>query len=217
MLDQSQTSRKYFAIPLLGLAMLFAACNRKSSSAAPFAEAAPWTNVGTQRTESFPRIRAVDPQTVPFSDNNAIVGSFHVKYEIEAPELLTRARLELRTNAYTVAYVDVPMTSRGEADLTVNNAITIGATIKLQLQCPNGETNWLAVGALRPAPSTALPRIENIRPDSVAEESELDQMAGGVDAPVELSLWGAGFQPECKAQFSVNSGAPLEARSIFWT
>jgi hypothetical protein len=200
------------------LSLVLCACNRQPSPEVAAAIAAISANRSElSPTESSPHIRAVTPETVPFSDNKAVLGSFHVKYEIERPELLTKARLELRTNEYVVAYVDVPRTARGEADLKVDNAVAIGPAIKLQLQCPGGETNWLAIGALRPASSSALPRIENITPDSVPEESDLEHMAGGVDAPVEFSLWGAGFQPDCKAKFSVNNSAPYEARSRFWT
>ena len=169
------------------------------------------------RTESFPHIRAVTPDAVPFTDNKAIIGVFHVTYEIEAPELLTNARLELRTDRSLIARVDVPIQAHGEVDLHVDNDVTIGPTIKLQLQCPGGETNWLAIGALRPAPSSAQPRIEDITPDHVPEESDLDAANGGADAPVEFYLWGAGFQRDCKARFTVNNGQPLDASARFWT
>jgi len=79
------------------------------------------------RTESFPHIRAVTPDAVPFTDNKAIIGVFHVTYEIEAPELLTNARLELRTDRSLIARVDVPIQSHGEVDL---HAKAINANLK---------------------------------------------------------------------------------------
>lgn len=208
-------SPRYFIAMLLSITALPCGCSRKQplpTTASP-AEAV----VTHPLTESFPHIRAVAPDAVPFSDNKAILRSFHVAYEIESPELLTNARLELRTDRSLIARVDVPIQSHGEFDLHVDNDVTIGPTIRFQLQCPSGETNWLAIGALRPPTSSAQPRIEDITPDHIPEESDLDASSGGADAPVEFYLWGAGFERDCKARFTVNNGQPLDAPARFWT
>jgi len=216
---------RFLFATVLGLMALVWACGRhpvsttstppSNTAASPEASSWPWGD-RRLRTESYPYIRAVSPETVPFSDNQASVGTFHVTYEIERPELLTNARLELRSNHVLGAYMDVPIQAHGEADLKAEGAVTIGPTVKFQLQCPSGETNWLAIGALRPAASSALPRIEDITPDHVPEESDQETVNGGADARVRFLLFGAGFEPDCKARFTVNNGQPNDAPTIFW-
>ena len=203
----------FTATLLLGVVALLSGCNRQVPAAA-----VPSQEPKVHKVEIFPHIRDYSPTTVPFSDNNAVVGTFHVSYEIEAPELVTKARLELRSNGYLVAWTDVPSVARGEADFKVEQAVEIGPTVKFQVQCPNGDSNWMAIGGMLPPPSSALPRIENITPDFVREEGELEGRpnGGGMDALVPFSIFGAGFQRDCTTHFTVNNGAPIEARGGYW-
>jgi hypothetical protein len=203
------TSQEPF-IPLLRLAALLIGCSREPGSAAILSKQEPGVGAGFS-----PQILAVTPGAVPFSDYKVTVGTFHVTYQIGAPGLVKTAHLELRTNAVVLASMDVPTTSFGEADFKVNKTIEIGATVSLRVQCPNGESHWLAVGALRPPWSSRKPRIENITPDSIESPNALEMSIGGVDSPVHLSLWGFGFQPDCKVSYSVNDGEPAGADSAF--
>jgi hypothetical protein len=203
------TSQEQF-IPLLLLAALLTGCSREPRSAAVLSKQD--TGVGAGFS---PQILAVTPGAVPFSDNKVTVGTFHVTHKIGTPGLVKTAHLELRTNAVVSATMDVPTASFGEADFKGNKTIVIGPAVRLRVQCPNGESNWLAVGALRPPASSAQSRIENITPDSIESPNALEMSTGGVDSPVHISLWGFGFQPECKVSYSVNDGEPAEADRAF--
>lgn len=169
-------------------------CSREPRSAAVL------NNQGAGVGAGFsPQILAVTPGAVPFTDSKVTMGTFHVTYQIGGPGLVKTDHLELRTNAVVIASMDVPITSFGEADFHVNKTIEIGPAVRLRVQCPNGESNWLAKGALRPPASSLKPRIENITPDSIESPNALEMSTGGVDSPVRLSLWGFGFQPECRS------------------
>lgn len=150
-----------------------------------------------------------------FCDNKVTVGTFHVTYQNGAQGLVKTADLELRTNAVALAPMDVPTTSFEDPDFKVNKTIEIGLAVRLRLQCPNGESKWLAVGRRRPPTSVWKPRIENITPDSIEPPNALEMSTGGVESPVHLSLRGFGFQPKCKVGYSVNLGKPAEADSAF--
>lgn len=199
--------------PCLSMALLFAAmtigCGQQPQ---PSAMA---SNSSRPAEFDFPRILSVSPETVPFADNKVTLGTFHVAYRIDHPELVDNASLELFSASINISSMEVPVTQNGEADLKIDKAFEIGPAVKLQAHCPTGGTNWLTVGALRPARSKAIPRIDNITPDSIPGESPIEAGNGGADAPVALTLWGDGFSPECKVSYSVNDGDPIDAYTAF--
>jgi hypothetical protein len=202
--------RRGAMLALLVPQLLLLACTRQQQTRAEQLAA-------EAETDQFPRIVAVSPATVPFSDNKAMIEKLHVTYRIKSPESVDAAFLELDLGTVRIASRDVPILSQGEADLKVDYPVEIGPAVKLQVHCPNGDSNWLAVGSVRPPPSSAQPRIDNITPDSITAPDRMDVANGNLDALVLLNLWGAGFQPGCTVIWRVNNGEPMAAdRSIVW-
>lgn len=196
-------------VPVL-LQLLMPACNRPSLSPAA-------ARMAAEPEDLFPRILTVSPATVPFSDNQATIGSLHVKYRIKTPEAVETAYLELRIGTVQIVAQDVPVMSEGEADLKVDRTMEIGPTVELRVHCPNGDSNWLAIGGAQPSPSSAQPRIENIAPESINKPDRNIVLNGNLDALVEFNLWGAGFSDDCTAAYRVNGGEPADVeRSIYW-
>lgn len=166
--------------------------------------------------QPFPHIVSVSPDTVSASNGTASLGLLRVSYAIPTPEKVTKAQLQIyNTVTRVIASTDVPIQAQGDIEWTVGATASLGPSVRLRADCPSGFTDWVVLGLYQYPASSAQTYINNVTPKYIREPYSSDPENAPRPQVAPIEVWGAGFQPACKLQASVNNGPPQELQTFY--
>ncbi len=164
----------------------------------------------------FPKIVSVSPDSVSASNGSAYIGLLRVSYTIPNPEKVEKAELQIyNTVARVMARTDVPIQAEGNLEWNVAASANIGPAVRLRADCPSGFTEWVVLGLYQYPSSTAQTYINNVTPKYIREPYSFDPENAPTPQVAPIDVWGAGFQPACKLQASVNNGPTQELYTVY--
>lgn len=166
--------------------------------------------------QPFPHIVSVSPDTVSASNGGVSLGLLRVSYTIPNPEKVEKAELQLYNDVTRViARTPVPIQAEGSMEWNVAASPNLGPSVRLRADCPTGFTDWAVLGLYQYPASTAQTYINNVTPKYIRQPYSFDPDNAPTPGVANVEVWGAGFQPPCKVQASVNNGPTQELNTMF--
>jgi hypothetical protein len=195
---------------------LTAACSSPppATSSAPLADSAQTTLAARSNLA----IGTVAPERLALSGDRVDVQTLTVSYSIPDPATVTEARLKLYVGEIgDIATQTVTPAEKGTTEFALQpTPHSVGPWVRFRASCPNGTTDWHALGQITPdydeRMSTAF-RIGNVMPQSIPwSEAMTDSQSG---AGKRVKIWGPGLPADCRIEAEVN-GSPVELNNVMY-
>ena len=146
---------------------------------------------------------------------HAYVERYTLEYDILDIEKVKSARIVIYSPGVgQVQSFDVSVQAHGKIEFNLDaENFDFGPTVRFRALCPRGTTDWYTMGTL-PADyaqrSADRMQIGNVNPSYVTASND----ANSPGSAIEITLWGAQFEPGCKAETEVD-GASVELQNVY--